>query len=244
MSRPHLTRWPRRWMIPLSLTLLVGAGSLATMGLAMQTQGAPSKPTLHGGYFDDFLMLAADQEAGLLAGYYDDGKCRFAFRDQLKPIELYQRRDFGEAYQVQSWEPASPDRRFTTTIYSRSRGGYQGSITLEPDRNSPSRPAACRFRITLDRASNISLGFFGVRVIRKSRPTVFDIVPAGDTVKMVVKRQKPLRRGTGVWAVRTSSPAYSPDGFIYINWYDPPGTPQGGYVRERDFFPLPPLDES
>jgi hypothetical protein len=223
-------------------TLLFAAGSLATIGLAAQTPGAPIKPNLYGGYFDDFLMVAADHETGLLSGYYDDGKCRFVFRDRLQPIELYQRRDFGEAYEVQSWAPASPDRLFTTTLYSRSRNGYQGAITLEPGHNDATRPAGCRWRIALDRASNVSNSFAGVRVIRKSRPTVFDIVPDGKTVKMVVKRQRPLHRGTGIWADRTSSPEYSPKGFVLINWYDPPGTPQGGYVRERDLYPLPPLD--
>jgi hypothetical protein len=51
--------------------------------------------TLLSGDFDDYLMLAADPEAKALSGYYDDGKCRFAFRGSRTPIELYQRSDFG-----------------------------------------------------------------------------------------------------------------------------------------------------
>jgi hypothetical protein len=212
-------------------------------GLAAQASEPKITPTLYSGYFDDFLMLAAHQETGMLSGYYDDGKCRFAFRGKLTPIELYQRSDFGEAYSVQSWEPAHPDRLFNTTLYSRSRDGYQGAITLEPGNNDAARPSACRWRITLDRASNVSNSFLGVRVVRKSRPTVFDIVPAGTSVKLVLKRQKPLRQGTGVWAVETYSPAYAPKGFVSINWYDPPGTPQGGYVKEDALHPLPKVDE-
>jgi hypothetical protein len=45
-----------------------------------------------------------------------------------------------------------------------------------------------------------------------------------------------------VWVARIYSAAYTRAGFVYVNWYDPPGTPQGGYVHERDLYPLPPAD--
>jgi hypothetical protein len=211
----------------------------ATVAAAAEVPAQPTKSTLYSGDFDDFLMLAADDEAHSLSGYYNDGKCRFSFWDSLTPIELYQRRDFGEAYSVQSWDPAHPERIFTTTLYSRARGGYQEQITLEPGQDHANRPTACRWWITLDRSDNVSNSYFGVRVVRKDRPRVFDIVSAGGTTRMIAVRRKPLRTATGVWAARTWSAAYSPAGYTHIAWYDPPGTPQGGYVRDGDLFPLP-----
>ncbi len=213
---------------------------LATPKLSAQAPEAPPKSTLYSGDFDDFLMIAANHETGVLSGYYNDGKCRFTFRDTLTPTVLYQRSDFGEAYVVQSWEPAHPERMFTTTLYSRSRDGYQGSITLEPGRNDAARPAACRWRITLDRAGNVSDNILGVRVVRKSFPVVYDRVAVGKAFRMVPNHQKPLRQGTGVWAAPTYLPAASTQGFVYLNWYDPPGTPQGGYIKEGGLYPLPP----
>ncbi len=236
--RARVHKVPTLWT---HIAIMLGVAFSATMGLAAQKPDTPTKSTLYSGDFDDFLMIAANHETGLLSGYYDDGKCRFAFRDTLTPVELDQRRDFGEAYIVQSWEPAHPDRLFTTTLYSRSRDGYQGAITLEPGRNDATRPAACRWRITLDRAGNVSADYLGVRVVRKSRPKVFDYAAVRKSARMVPKRQKPLRQATGVWAAPTYLPAAATRGFVYLNWYDPPGTPQGGYVRESDLYPLPPI---
>jgi hypothetical protein len=194
--------------------------------------------TLLSGDFDDYLMIAADPEAKMLSGYYDDGKCRFAFRGARTPIELDQRSDFGEAYSVDSWEPSQPQRRFTTTVYSRAKGGYQTQLTLEPGQGDANRPPGCRSRISLDRADNVG-DYKAVRVIRSPHAPVFTITGNGKATKVVLSKKRPPKPGSGVWVARTYSAAYSPKGLVAIGWYSPPGTPHGGYVRERDLYPLP-----
>ena len=230
----------RIWASAAALFALIGLlGSTATA-----EDKVPPKPTLFSGYFDDYLMVAANADARMLSGYYDDGKCRFAFRGPLVPTELYQRRDFGEAYMVDSWDPAFPARRFTTEIYSRAIGGYQTQITLEPGQRDPNRPRACRWRISLDRAGNVSNSFVAVRVVRTPQAKLVNITgvittPRGKVPRIVASRTRPPKVGTGVWVNQTYSRVYSPRGLVYLNWYDPSGTVHGGYIRERDLYPLP-----
>lgn len=223
--------------------LLLMAVSALTPSPAPAQAPAVIGPGLLSGYFDDYLILAADRDGRVLSGYYDDGACRFAFSDALTPVELYQRRDLGEAYSVRSWDPAQPTRVFNTQIYSRARGGFNESITLEPGSRDPNRPSACRSRITLDRASHVSNSFVAVRVVRKSRPAIFRVLREGGATRILRDRsQRPPKRSAGVWVDRVSPSAAAPAGYIYLNWYDPPGTPQGGYIRERDLYPVPPID--
>jgi hypothetical protein len=122
----------------------------APAGAALAQDGKPHEvvSTISSGYFDDYLMLAVDGKAKTLSGYYNDGKCRFVFRDALSPTELYQRSELGEAYVVDSWDPAHPDRHFTTTLYSKTPDGYRSQLTLEPGPRDENRPKACRDRIS------------------------------------------------------------------------------------------------
>lgn len=48
----------------------------------------------------------------------------------------------------------------------------------------------------------------------------------------------------GDWSIRTYGAAWSPPEMVLISWYDPPGTPHGGYVRPRDLYALPPAAET
>lgn len=206
---------------------------------AQTTLDAPKASTLNSGNFDDFLMLAADHDRGTLSGYYDDGRCRFAFLGPLTPTALYQREDFGEAYEVEAWEPSHPELPFPTTIYSRARGGYQAQLTLEPGGDGPERPAGCRSRISLDRFGNTADSFYAVRIVRNPRAPVFDFKKIGGKLRLVRTRQRAPGAGKGVWAAHTYSADRSRRGFVYVNWYWPVGTPHGGYLRTADLYPEP-----
>lgn len=216
-----------------------GFGSRCVFANPPAEQGTSLPSTLFGGNFDDYLMLAIDRNTHTIDGYYNDGKCQFAFRDSLSPTTLYQRSDFGEAYIVDSWNPVRPAKHFTTTIYSRAKDGYQAQLTLEPGQGNAARPSRCRARITLDRSDHAD--FVGVRVVRRLHAPLFRIGHGGK-LKLAMHLAHLDRvppPGTGVWAARTYSAAYSPKGYVYTNWYAPSGTPRGGYIRSRDLYPLP-----
>jgi hypothetical protein len=212
-------------------------------GEALAQAGKPPEKaiTISGGYFDDYLMLAVDEKGKTLSGYYNDGKCQFIFRDALSPTELYQRSELGEAYAVDSWDPAHPDRHFTTTLYSKVHDGYRSQLTLEPGSRDENRPKACRSRISLDRSSWVSESFYDVGVVRKRGARVFTIARAGEKPTPAPRKDRLPPPGTGVWIDRTYSPAFSPEGFVHLGWYDPPGTPHGGYVRQKDLYASQPL---
>lgn len=195
-------------------------------------------PTLLSGEFEERLMIAGDPETGFLSGYYRDRSCRFFFRGPYKPVALAQRSDLGEAYEVPSWEPSHPDKTFATALYSRARNSYNDQITLEPGPDDANRPQACRWRITIDRAAYVSNAFIGVRVIASTHARIFDVIADTQQARIMPQKNISLRRGTGVWVAKTYGAAWSPAGYVHINWYDPPGTPHGGYVRERDLYPL------
>lgn len=217
--------------------LAIAAGFFA----APATLAAKDAPTLESGFFgDDRLILAAAPEQGTLSGYFRDGDCRVFFSGALTPIAHPQPADIGETYEVQSWDPHRPDALFTTTIYSRARGGFFDQVTLSPGPDDPDRPRACRWRISLDRASHVSNGFIGAGVIARSRPRRFEIERVGDTLRPVARGRAALTRDAGVWIEKTYGAAWSPPGLVRIAWYDPPGTPQAAYVRERDLYPLRP----
>jgi len=217
----------------------------APVGAALAQDGKPREvvSTISSGYFDDYLMLAVDGKAKTLSGYYNDGKCRFVFRDALSPTALYQRSELGEAYVVDSWDPAHPDRHFTTTLYSKTPDGYRSQLTLEPGPRDENRPKACRDRISLDRSSWVSESFYDVAVVRKRGARVFTIARAGEKPTPAPRKDRLPPPGTGVWIDRTYSAAFSPKGFVRLNWYDPPGTPHGGYVRQQDLYPSQPLPQ-
>lgn len=212
-------------------------------GEALAQEGKPRKKaiTISGGYFDDYLMLAVDEKGKTLSGYYNDGKCRFTFRDALSPTELDQRSELDEAYVVDSWDPTHPDRHFTTKIYSKTPDDYRSQLTLEPGFRDENRPKACRNRISLDRSSWVSASFYDVGVVRKRGARVFTIARAGEKPTPAPREDRLPPPGSGVWIDRTYSPAFSPEGFVLLGWYDPPGTPHGGYVRQKDLYPSPPL---
>ncbi|KRA71875.1 hypothetical protein ASD89_13095 [Caulobacter sp. Root656] len=230
------------------MAALILPGALVGTMLGGSSQAKEEKPretasTLTSGYFDDYLMLAVNEAGKTLSGYYNDGKCRFVFRDALAPVELYQRRELGEAYTVDSWDPAHPDRHFTTTLYSKARDGYRSQITLEPGEGDENSPRYCRSRITLDRSSWVGESFIDVGVVRKRGARVFTIAHAGEKLTPAPRENRLPPPGDGVWIAKTYSRAFSPEGFVYLNWYDPPGTPHGGYVRQEDLYPSPPLPQ-
>jgi hypothetical protein len=192
-----------------------------------------TKISISSGYFDDFLMLAVDNESQRLSGYYDDGKCRFYFKGPLIPVELYQRRDFGEAYTPESIVIGKKRQQFTTEIYSRAKNGFYNQLTIEP--SIEDKRTNCRSRISLDRSSSVSNSFIGVRVIGKNKPKLYQIKSTGsDTLVVRDRKTKSLKKYQGVWVAKTYSPAYSPEGYQYINWYDQSGKPFAAYIKDED----------
>jgi hypothetical protein len=229
-----------RFMAAFILPSVLAATMLGGEALAQAEKPGEKAITISGGYFDDYLMLAVNKDGKTLSGYYNDGKCRFIFRDALSPTELYQRSDLGEAYAVDSWDPAHPDRHFSTQIYSKARDGYSSQLTLEPGDRDENRPKACRTRISLDRSSSISDAYYDVGVVRKPGAQVFKITRAGRKPTPAPPKDRLPPPGTGVWINRTYSAAFSPKGFASVAWYDPTGTPLGGYVRQGDLYPSQP----
>ncbi|WP_374614787.1 WG repeat-containing protein [Sphingorhabdus sp.] len=219
----------------LQLFFAILLGSVATSdATAFETQ-----PTLRSGEFgDERLILAADPERGVVSGYFRDGDCRVFFTGPLRPVTQYQRPELGESYDLQSWDPRRPAATFTTTLYSRARGGFNDQITLEPGPDDANRPAACRWRISLDRAAHVSNGLVGAAVVARARPQRFELAQTGEDLRLVPKGRAALPRDSGVWINKTYGAAWFPAGMVRISWYDPPGTPHGGYVRERDLYPM------
>ncbi len=189
--------------------------------------------SISSGFFDDFLMLAVDDESKFLSGYYNDGKCRFYFKGSLTPVELYQRRDLGEAYTPKSIVIGKKSSSFTTEIYSRAKNGFYDQITIEPAIED--KRINCRTRISLDRSSSVGMSFIGVRVVDKNNPKLYQIKSNGADRKITRDRKtKSLERYQGVWVLNTYSPAYSPEGYQYIKWYDKDGTGFGAYIKDED----------
>jgi hypothetical protein len=201
--------------------------------------GPPRESTVFSGEFDGVLRIAADHEGKRLSGYFDDGKCRFAFGGALTPVLLYSARDFGEAYEIEGWNPATPERRFPLQIHSPARGGYQALISLQLGGGDTPTTSKCRWRITLDRANNVSNSYVAVRVVRTSHPRIYDILKAGDPPSLQPGSKSRPARGSAVWAAKTFSNPFSPQGFVSISWYPDDGPPRGSYIREHDLYPLP-----
>ena len=219
------------------LVLVLSASSIAT--------AAEPTSTLDSGIFgDERLILAADPESGNLSGYYHNGDCRVFLSGKLAPVIQYQRPGLGESYEVESWDPQKPSATFTTTLYSRARGGFAEQVTLEPGPHDGNRPAACSWRISLDRAGHVGDSLIGAAVIAKTRPQLFELKQVGKAMRLVPTSRVSLRRDNGVWVTKTYGAAWSPPGMVLISWYDPPGTPHGGYVRTRDLYALPPAAET
>jgi hypothetical protein len=108
-------------------TMIKSVVAALLLGMSAHAVADTSTSSLLSGYFDDHLMIAADQESGTLSGYYNDGKCRLFFQGPLQVVELYQRKDFGEAY-TPSTTRVGGGKEFTTEIYSRARGGFQEQV--------------------------------------------------------------------------------------------------------------------
>lgn len=221
--------------------LVLCAAAAAGLVAAISPAAAQSpEPTLQSGEFDGRLLIAADRESGMLSGYFNDGRCRFYFRDRLSVVPLYQRAELGEAYEALSWVPDRPDKRFSTEIYSRARGSFGEQITLEPGMDDDAdRSTACRSRISLDRDAHVGIGYVGVRVIGKANARLFDVIVDGSSAQIRPRRDRAPQRDTGVWVEKTYGAAWAPAGYVRIAWYDPPGTPHGAYIRERDLYPIP-----
>jgi len=215
--------------------LKIGGASLLTTA---PVNAAETQPTLLSGEFgDERLMIAADAESNSLSGYYRDGECRVFMKGKLQPVIQYQRADLGESYEVQSWDPRKPDTTFTTTLYSRARGGFNQQITLEPGPDDANRPVGCRWRVSLDRAAHVGNSLIGVAVIARPQPQLFELGESDKMLRLVPNGRAALPRDFGVWITKTYGAAWSPPGLVRITWYDPPGTPHGGYIRERDLYP-------
>jgi hypothetical protein len=225
-------RWTGR--IISAITLSCSALSLSAADVAV-----PLESTLFSGEFDGVLWVAADHDGKRLSGYFKDGKCRFAFGGALKPVFLYQARDFGEAYEVEGWNPATPEKRFSIEVYSMARNGFQGLISLRFGGGDTPTTSKCGWRRTLDRANNMSNSFIAVRIVRKSHPRIYDLVKPGDPPLLKLQTKDWPAKGSAVWVTRSYSDGYSPKGFVNINWYPPEGPPKGGYIREHDLYALP-----
>lgn len=197
------------------------------------------KSTLFSGTFDGVLSIAADDQGKRLSGYYKDGKCRFAFGGALKPVLLFGTPDYGEAYELEGWNVDTPERRFTVEAFSKARGGFQELITLRLGGGDPSTTSKCRSRLTIDRAGNMSSVFIAVRTVRSARPQIYEILNEGAQPSPQPRGATRPTKGDVVWVTRPSSRAYSPTGFVAINWYPSEGPPKGGYVRERDLYAMP-----
>lgn len=231
--------WLRRRLRRLTTALQLSFLYIALMASAIGTAAELSSTLQSGVFGDERLILAADPDSGILSGYLHDGACRVFFRGKLKPVIQYQRAGLGESYEVESWDPRRPSATFTTTLYSRARGGFTDQITVEPGPDDSNRPAACSWRISLDRAGHVGNSLIGAGVITQSRPKLFELEKSGDAMRVVPKGRATLNRDEGVWITKTYSAAWSPLGMVRISWYDPPGTPHGGYIRTRDLYSLP-----
>ncbi len=215
--------------------LVMIAGSM----VAPVAVAAELSPTLESGEFgDERLILAADRETGTLSGYLHDGDCRVFFTGASRPVTQYQRPELGESYELESRDPQRPAATFTTTLYSRARGGFNDQITLEPGPDDANRPAACRWRISLDRAGHVGNSLIGVAVVARSRPRLFELTETKEGLRLGPEGRAALSRSSGVWITKTYGAAWSLPGMVRITWYDPPGTPRGGYVRARDLYPV------
>lgn len=71
-------------------------------------------------------------------------------------------------------------------------------------------------------------------MVARSNPELFKMAGTGNPMLLVAMGKASLPRDTGVWITKTYDAAWSRPGFTEINWYDPPGTPHGGYVRTSD----------
>jgi hypothetical protein len=197
--------------------------------------------TLHSGYFDDFLMIAADAESGQLSGYYNDGKCRLYFQGPLVPRESYQRKDLGETYMLDTIALNDSNRVFSIEMYSRAKGGFSDQVSIEPAGKGPKE---CRYRISLDRASHVGNSFIAVRVISRRNARLYRLEKINDQLKVVRDRKTtPPKKLSGVWVSKPYSKAYSPAGYVEIQWYEPMGTGHSAYIREQDLFPLLPQNK-
>ncbi len=200
---------------------------------------APLNSTLFSGEFDTVLKVAADHDSKHLSGFLHDGRCRVAFGGALKPVLLYGRRDYGEAYEIEGWNPATPERRFSIEVYSLARDGFQSLISLRFGGGDTPTTSKCSWRRTLDRANNMSNTFIAVRVIRTPHPQIYDLMKAGEPLRKQPRGAPRPAKGHGVWVSKTYGKDWSPEGFLMINWYPGDGRPRGGYIRERDLYPLP-----
>jgi hypothetical protein len=196
--------------------------------------------TLHSGYFDDFLMIAADAESGQLSGYYNDGKCRLYFQGPLVPGESYQRKELGEVYTPTAWSLSSKAASFSMQIYSRAKQGFNDQITIE---SGVGHPKKCRSSISMDRASHVSNSFVGVRVVRKRNAPLYQRQQTEKGPAMINDRKtKAPKVYTGVWLSK-SYWKNEPAGYRYISWYETQGTPRSAFIREQDLFPLLPQNK-
>jgi hypothetical protein len=207
------------------------------------TQALASSPTitLYSGYFDNYLMIAADPASKRLSGYYNDGKCRLYFQGPLVPGESYQRKDLGEMYVLDTIALNDSNRVFSTEMYSRAKGGFNAQVSIEPAGKGPKE---CRYRISLDRASHVSNSFIAVRVISRRNVRLYQLEKINDQLKVVRDRKTtPPKKLSGVWVSKPYSKAYSPAGYVEIQWYEPMGTGHSAYIREQDLFPLLPQNK-
>ncbi len=228
--------------MPLPSPLLRCALLLALSGPAVAADG-PAQVTLTSGTFNGTVSLAVDSDRRLLSGYFDDGRCRFQFDGPLQPVALPQRSELGEAYSLRGWDPRTPERSFSVALYTLARGGFRDQLTIEADDRDPNRPAACRWRTSLDRDSWVSSSFIGVRVVSARHAKVSAGKPDGDGVRLERSTEAAVPRGTVVWVGKTYSPGWNLPGLVQANWYQPVGTPHGGYLREADLYRLPAQEE-
>jgi hypothetical protein len=225
-----------RWIYGIISALMLTGGAVSP---AAADVSAPVESTLFSGEFDGILRIAADHEGKRLSGYFDDGKCRFALGGALKPVLLYGRPDNGEAYEVEGWNPATPEKRFSIEVFSLARHGFQDLISMRFGGGDTSTTIKCSWRRTLDRANNMSSTFIAVRVIRKSHPHIYDLVKAGNPPLLKLNAKDWPAKGSAVWVTISYSEGYAPKGFVNINWYPAEGPPKGGYIREHDLYALP-----
>lgn len=215
---------------------MIGAATLAALLLA-----SGSERSLYSGSYGEEghprLMIATDLQPDQpgFTGYYDDGRCRFAFRGEVSPVPVERLQTYPEGYEAEAWVPDHPERIFPILLYSQVRDGYRQQITVE----TGERPAACPSRLSLDRFGAISDGL-AVRVVKPGPVRMYDVRTRGGRTILVRKHGRPPRPWAGVWVMRTYSSEYRPRGFLRVSWHVS-GWPRGAYLRTGALFPLPPI---
>jgi hypothetical protein len=218
------------------MTTALGRALCTLLSLAFAEVSKAAEPTLQAGNFDEVFQIAVNRESKVLTAYLSDGQCRLLMRGAFEPTPVFQRSELSEAYTLDAWDPTIPTRRYTFQIFSVATGGYQQQLTIQSD--SGDTPSNCRWRTSVDRASNVSNDFVAVRVVKDERIKLLRLSGTGNDLEFVADDQTtPPEPGSVVWKTKSYWPAKLLNGRIHINWYSPPGTGHSAFVEDSGLFP-------